>query len=130
MENTHQLVAAAKNALAVKTDSEFSRRIGVSRQTVSNWKRGENCMDEKTAAELAELVEIDPRDAVIMVLAERAKTEKDRKFWLRLLSTKSALLAIMPAVYAVATVSVCILCKIAERLPRRCDALHTRASTA
>lgn len=129
MHTTDELVTAAKTALAVKTDSEFARRIGVSRQTVSHWKNGTNCMDEKTAARLAQIIGTDPRNAVIMVQAERAKNEKDRKFWRGLLST-AALLAIVPAVWAMANFGACILCKINDTLPRRCELRHSRTATA
>lgn len=136
MNDTNELVTAAKTKLGVRNDSEFARRIGVSRQAVSHWKSGTNCMDERTAAELARIVGVDPRDAVIMVQAERAKNEKDRKFWRDLLST-TATLTIMPVVYAVATVGFCILCQISKALRRAAQApsicsaaLHIRASTA
>ena len=111
------------------SDNQIAQALDVTRQAVSNYRCGKTVPDDYTAAKMAELLGRPPMELIAAANAERTKSAKERKFWERMLST-AALLAIMPAVYAVANVSVCILCKIAERLPRRCDALHTRASTA
>lgn len=66
----------------VKNDSDLSRRLGVSRACVSDWRRGNAAPNEDQAAQLAELLgkpEVMPECA-----AHRAKTPGARAAWERL----------------------------------------------
>lgn len=87
MQNLDELINAAKHAVNASSNTEFGAQLGVSRQTVSNWKRHENTPDEKTVAKMARLTGTDAGEALLLLQIAKAKTEKDRQFWKRFLPT-------------------------------------------
>lgn len=72
----------AENRGIVKNDSELARRLGVSRQSVNDWRKERTAPNEDQAAALADLLgkpEVMPECA-----AARAKTPEARAAWERL----------------------------------------------
>ena len=120
---------AAKQRRGLKSDYELAQELETTTGCISNYRNGRSIPDTYTMARLAEMIDSDPLAAIAAAEAKRTKSAKARKFWQARLST-AAMLAIVPAVYAVATVGACILCKIVDMLPRRCDTLHSGAATA
>ena len=100
---------AAKAAKGLASDYELAQELDTTTGCISNYRHGRSIPDAYTMARLAEMMKADPMKAIATAEAKRAKKDKVRKFWERLLST-APLLAIVPAVYTVANVGVCILC--------------------
>lgn len=125
----NEYLDAAKQKRGLKSDYELAQELETTTGCISNYRHGRSIPDAYTMARLAEMIEGDPMTAIAAAEAKRAKSEKARKFWKNLLST-AALLAIMPAVHTIATVSVCILCKIANALPGGSEMMHSRPATA
>lgn len=100
---------AAKLRRGLKSDYELAQELETTTGCISNYRHGRSIPDAYTMARLAKMIESDPMTAIAAAETKRAKSEKARKFWKNLLSN-AALLAIMPAVYAVTKVRVCILC--------------------
>ena len=95
MHNLEELIAAAKRAVNAQTNTEFGMKLGVSRQTVSNWKRRENTPDERTVAEMARLTDTDAGEALILLQIAKSKTEKERQFWKRFLHHAAIITSVM-----------------------------------
>lgn len=82
----------------VKNDSELARRLGVSRQSVNDWRKERTAPNEDQAAALADLLgkpEVMPECA-----AARAKTPAARAAWERLakMASMTAGFAMLPFV--------------------------------
>lgn len=107
--NVTEYLDAARARLNPATDYELARELGIEPSAISNYRHGRSKPDNDTMIGLAEILELDALHLIAEINCERAKKERERKFWKNLLST-AALLSIMPAVHAVVNVGVCILC--------------------
>lgn len=82
----HYMDEAADRGI-VKNDSDLAHRLGVTRQSVSAWRKGDAAPNEDQAAALADLLgkpEVMPECA-----AARAKTPQARAMWERLAKVAS-----------------------------------------
>ena len=80
MDTLSALLKAAKSATDANTVQAVADRLGVSRQTVYTWKRGELEIDDEHLARLIELAGADP-SAAIEVRRETAKSHRQRAMW-------------------------------------------------
>lgn len=99
----------AKARIEPPSDYALARELDIEPSAISNYRHGRSKPDNDVLIGLAEILKIDALKLIAEFSRERAKKKREKKFWERLLST-ALLLAIMPAVYAVANVGVCILC--------------------
>jgi len=129
--NFDQILARAIEASGAASDSDLSRKLGVSRQAVSNWRGGKKFPDTVTCATIAGITGI-PLAQVLGVVGEaRAISREEKAVWRKLAAT-AMLVAIsvgMSAAPTAATASgfekgpVCILCKetgSGSEVPRGC----------
>jgi len=115
--NTIQYIDKLKKINNLDTDYKLAKLLGCKQQKIKNWRDGQT-MDNNTARQFAEMLEIPVWNVIADMEAERAKDEPTRKAW-KMLSkmTKqsgraSAKLLISLGVLANSTAVLCILCKI------------------
>ncbi len=78
-------LAIARHAL--RSDYGLAKKLGVRPSHISNYRNGRSCPDDKMAARLAKLLEIDPLEIVAVANYDRAvRTENlvSRRLWHRL----------------------------------------------
>lgn len=81
---TADYMQAAKDRAGLPSDYALAVRLGVTRQAVSNWKRGVNLPDPLAAYRLGDLAGIDPLIVIADVERERAERmsrEHDADAW-------------------------------------------------
>lgn len=116
--NFDQILARAIEASGAASDSDLSRKLGVSRQAVSNWRGGKKFPDTVTCATIAGITGI-PLAQVLGVVGEaRAISREEKAVWRKLAAT-AMLVAISVGMGATPTAArasgfsespVCILC--------------------
>lgn len=119
--NFDQILARAIEASGAASDSDLSRKLGVSRQAVSNWRGGKKFPDTVTCATIAGITGI-PLAQVLGVVGEaRAISREEKAVWRKLAAT-AMLVAISVGMSAPTAARasgfekgpVCILCKYAD----------------
>lgn len=105
----NEYLDAAKQRRGLNSDYELAQELETTTGCISNYRHGRSIPDAYTMARLAKMIEADEMTAIAAAEAKRAKNEKVRRFWQAWLST-TALLAIVPALWTLATVGGCILC--------------------
>ena len=142
---TTDYLDAVRARFELDSDNAISKKIGVSRQNVSNYRHKRHFFDDSVAARVARLLDIEPGVVIADAQAERAKTPEMIKTWKRI--SKQLGQAASHAVYALFAVilsglalfapaqdaqaqgveaekpKVYILCKIKELLIFLADAL-------
>lgn len=104
-----------------KPDSDYQvhKALGVSTQTVSNWRTGRRGMEDDTGLAVAKLLGIPQEYVMACLYVERAKSDATRTFWRDLALRSARAVALVAAVflpaYLEAAISVpcrgiCILC--------------------
>lgn len=122
MSTLNRLLDAAKAHTEARTVQSVADRLGVSRQTLYDWKSGEVAISDEHLARLVELANAAP-DEAIAVRKETAKSDHERALWRSLARrlTAAAVIALcavaVPVIsgvstaYAATTSEQCILCK-------------------
>lgn len=91
--DVQKLLDAAKEAQSIATDKGLAEALGVTKQAVSNWRKGVSLPDTVTCATLAGLTGI-PLARVLGVIGEaRAISREEKAVWRKLAAT-AALLAV------------------------------------
>ncbi|SMY16104.1 DUF3693 domain-containing protein [Photobacterium aquimaris] len=62
-------------------DKQIAHDLDISKQKISNIRRGERYLTDAEAIFLAENSNIDPHEALIYLAADKAKTDKAQKIW-------------------------------------------------
>lgn len=89
--NFEQILARAIEASGAASDSDLSRKLGVSRQAVSNWRGGKKFPDTVTCATIAGITGI-PLAQVLGVVGEaRAISREEKAVWRKLAATAMVL---------------------------------------
>ncbi|QLI83013.1 hypothetical protein HZU75_16610 [Chitinibacter fontanus] len=81
MKNINEIVDAALVKIGKDSDRQLSIYMGVSPQTISNWRSHRNAPDSYALMELQKILGIDAREILAIIEAERAKTEERRSYW-------------------------------------------------
>jgi len=90
--NFEQILALAIEASGAASDSDLSRKLGVSRQAVSNWRGGKKFPDTVTCATIAGITGI-PLAQVLGVVGEaRAISREEKAVWRKLAATAMAVI--------------------------------------
>lgn len=78
-------------------DSALARKLGVSRQTVSNWRVGRTFPDAKACGRISEATGI-PLNVIMGVVGEERATDQEEKaVWRRLAGKAAAILVLVSA---------------------------------
>ena len=71
MKTTRQYVAEVKRALGISSDYELAKRLGVSRQSISNYANGLRAFEPTMAARVAEILDLEPLQVIADAELER-----------------------------------------------------------
>lgn len=82
MNNTNQYLDAVKARHCLASDYAIAKKLGITHQSVSNYRSGKSKMDETTAFKVAEALEIDPATVIIAAQIEREKKPELRAVWM------------------------------------------------
>lgn len=86
-----ELLDLAKQASGATSDSDLSRKLGVSRQSVSNWRNSNKFPDTITCATIAGITGV-PLAKVLGIVGEaRATDQQEKAVWRRLAATAMTL---------------------------------------
>lgn len=84
MKTSAEYLDAIKAKQSLSSDYAVSKALGISRQRITAYRKGDDSFSDETAAKVAELLDADPEEVVIAAHAERAKDERTRALWARL----------------------------------------------
>lgn len=76
-----RLAALDQAAGGTGTDYAVAKRLGVERQHVSKWRTGKDQMSDGMAIRAAELLGVEPLRLIGEIRMERARDEREKKFW-------------------------------------------------
>jgi transcriptional regulator with XRE-family HTH domain len=76
-----ELLDETKNALGISSDGELARKLGVSKQAMSNYYNGERAPDEFACLKIAQATGKPLGEVIATVKAESEKDEKRREAW-------------------------------------------------
>ena len=94
METIGDLLDAIRQVRKLETDSALAAALGVSRQTVNNWRQGRNTPDAVACATIAGLSG-EPLAKVIGIAGEQRAISREEKAVWRKLAATAALLAVV-----------------------------------
>lgn len=77
----NEYLDAAKEKIGVQSDYALAKRFDISRQRISEMRKGNLPMDNATAFLVAITLELDPAQVVADLEAQREKNPKRREFW-------------------------------------------------
>lgn len=117
METTKELYERAKGHAGIRTDYEFAKKFGLTKQVVSKWTNGRSTFDDDNAELIASILEVDEAYVIACAHAERAKGEHAKGRWARIAALVVAS-SIPPA--AGAFESTTTLGVIADNVPTQC----------
>lgn len=84
MKKVSMYLDEAQEIGAVKNDADLSKKLGISRASVSEWRSGKSTPNDDQAVKLAELLGKDPGELLAECGAARAKTPETRRAWERI----------------------------------------------
>lgn len=92
MKTVAELLDAIKERRNLETDSALAKALGVSRQTVNNWRQGRNTPDPVACATIAGLTG-EPLALVMGIAGEqRAVSREEKAVWRKLAATAAVAL--------------------------------------
>ncbi len=81
MKTLDEIINEALKAIGETADNQLAIRIGLSRQSVSQWRKKTSSPDSYALMELQKILKVDARELLAIIEAERAKTEERRGYW-------------------------------------------------
>jgi len=70
-----------RNAEVITSDSALAKFLGITRQAIHQYKKGQN-MSVLVALKVAKALEIHPMEPVAATLHAQAESEEEKAFWL------------------------------------------------
>lgn len=81
MKTQREYLEDALEKMGNVSDAEKAKRLKVSRQTISAYRKGERTMDDFMCIMVARELGIDPLEVIAAANMEREKTQERRDFW-------------------------------------------------
>ena len=81
MKSTLEFIEDVKARYCLPSDYAIAKKLGVVKQSVSNYRNHKTTFDDMTALRVASLLEIEPSVVVASCHAERAKTPEEKTVW-------------------------------------------------
>ena len=86
MDAFNIMVDKAKEMCGGVSDAELARRINVTPQTLSQWRKKTCPVPDSRIVQIAHIAKITPELILVVMQAEQAKTSKTRQHWLNVYS--------------------------------------------
>lgn len=83
MNYTQTMLDEYKKALKLRSDSALADALGVTRATVSRWRKGNGHPEPHVAWEIATAINRNPAEVLVSIEAERARSLEDAQVWVR-----------------------------------------------
>jgi len=83
MNYTQTMLDEYKRVLKLRSDSALADDLGVTRATVSRWRKGHGHPEPSTAWKIAEAIGRNPAEVMVCIEAERARNLEDAQAWQR-----------------------------------------------
>lgn len=105
MNTIDEIIDEAKKGIGVESDRQLALHIGLTPQSVNQWRKKTSSPDMYALMQLQKILQRDARELSAIIEAERAKTEERRGYWedVKRAFSKSALSI---AVVAAATIAL------------------------
>ncbi|WP_375591615.1 helix-turn-helix domain-containing protein [Chitiniphilus eburneus] len=81
MKNLDDIIDEALRTIGETSDAQLAKRIGITRQSVNQWRHRTAAPDMFALMELQKILGRDARELSAIIEAERAKTEERRGYW-------------------------------------------------
>jgi len=81
MNTTNQYLDAVKARYSLASDYAIAKKLGLSPNSVRNYRRGITTMDENVSYLVAEMLEISPEQVIVAAQIEREKKPELRAVW-------------------------------------------------
>jgi plasmid maintenance system antidote protein VapI len=81
MTNTLHLIERLRRTLPRPTNYALAKALGLSQTTIKNVLAGKHGLGPKPVIRLAELLQIDARDVLVLIEQDKARTPEDKEFW-------------------------------------------------
>lgn len=95
--NIADLLGLALERTHTEYDSALARKLGVSRQTISNWRVGRTFPDAKACGRISEATGVPLNVIMGLVGEERATDQEEKAVWRRLAGKAAAILVLVSA---------------------------------
>lgn len=92
-----ELLGLALERTHAEYDSALARKLGVSRQTISNWRVGRTFPDAKACGRISEATGVPLNEIMGLVGEERATDQEEKAVWRRLAGKAAAILVLVSA---------------------------------
>jgi len=100
---TTDLLDQFKKKNTITSDYAAAKALGLTQQSVSNYRAGVSHADDRVAVILAHELDIDPFKTIARINADRAKKPEERAFWKRIASAAAlaffAILTALPSLH-------------------------------
>lgn len=83
MNYTQSMLDEYKKTLKLRSDSAMADALGVTRATVSRWRKGNGHPEPAMAWEIATAIGKNPAEVMVNIEAERARNLEDAQAWVR-----------------------------------------------
>lgn len=83
MKTTLDYIEDAKKALGIDSDYAIAKWLGTTRQTLNNWRKGRQILDDYSALKIAEALGVPQLQIIAQANAEREKDTQRKAFWER-----------------------------------------------
>jgi transcriptional regulator with XRE-family HTH domain len=84
MSATLELLDRFKAARALPSDNAAALELGITRQTINNWRKRASQGEPRVIEKMCNAVGVEPGPWLIRMLAERSPHPEDRKVWRRM----------------------------------------------
>lgn len=81
MNSLDEILNEAVKRIGKESDRQLALKMGVAVTTVSSWRTKRSTPDAYALMELQKILQIDARELLAIIEAERAKTEERRGYW-------------------------------------------------
>lgn len=104
MDAINEMLDKARKACGVDSDNALSKHLGVTRATVSGWRKGKSMPDVVACDKIAKMIGEKPLFVIAQVSEMRAISTAEKAVWRRLASAAIVVLSLLPMVPVSATV--------------------------
>lgn len=100
MRNVPKLLDRARELCSPPTDYQLAKRLDVSPQRLSNWRRQDSGPDNEAAWKLAKMLGLPITDVIAYIEEDKARDPKKRAWWEAQLPRVLSAIAIAAALYS------------------------------